>query len=83
MALLCEGTTLHTGLGTSQGSPNAPKTCDACGEIESLSHILQSCVRTHNQRISRHNRIRDILAARLRKKEWSVIKEPTTRQLQE
>ena len=45
--------TLPTCLHASRGRPNASKTCDCCGEgvLESLSHILNVCPRTHGARI--------------------------------
>ena len=74
-ALACKGGYLHTGLRALRANKNNNALCDCCGRVESLGHILQSCSRTHNHRLARHNRIRDILASRVRKKDWSILKE--------
>jgi len=71
---------LYSSLRASRGQENAPPLCECCGRIEDLAHILQTCPRTHQQRIARHNRIRD-LSIRIKNKEWTVLKEhaiPTT-----
>jgi hypothetical protein len=52
-----------------------------CGQLESLSHILQTCWKTHDARCARHNRIARELAKRLRRLGYIVFEElriPTT-----
>ena len=54
--------TLPTRLRASRGRGGlAAAACDCCGAgvLESLSHILQVCPRTHGARIARHDRVLD------------------------
>ena len=64
----CRGNYLCTGLRALRGITNASPLCECCSRIEDLSHILQSCPRTLQQKSARHNRIRDILASKIRSK---------------
>ena len=46
-----------------------------CGLPESLSHILQSCLITHDARCARHNRVAKELAKKLRSIGYTVFEE--------
>ena len=39
---------VHTALRASRGRPDASTRCDVCTATESLGHILQVCLRTHD-----------------------------------
>ena len=72
--------TLPTRLRASRGRGGlAAAGCDCCGPgvLESLSHILQVCPRTHGVRIARHDRVLDqatrILSGRLG---FTTVSEP-------
>uniref|UniRef100_A0AAV2LH36 ribonuclease H n=1 Tax=Knipowitschia caucasica TaxID=637954 RepID=A0AAV2LH36_KNICA len=55
---------------------DGPKTCRLCGKgDETLVHIVSLCSATKNQRMSNHNNICDILAARAKEKGWVVFRE--------
>ena len=50
--------------------------CDACGQYESLGHILQLCPKTKYARDSRHNRVFTYIGEGLRKVGYSVLEKP-------
>lgn len=53
-------------------------TCDlGCPKVESLGHILQECPATGQLRISRHNKVADVLKRALSDRNWTTIVEPT------
>ena len=51
-------------------------TCDACGRVESLEHILQVCPKTHASRVARHNKVFRLVATTATRKRWNVFVEP-------
>ena len=60
-----------------RGRGRAPK-CDAgCNATSNLGHMLQSCSRTHDQRVKRHDKVISFIADTLRKKGWSTIETPS------
>ena len=69
---------LPTALRAARGRPNANSSCDCCGpgQLESLSHQLQSCPRTHGSRVKRHDRIVDQARRILSRLKYEVIVEP-------
>ena len=46
-----------------------------CQSTETAAHVVQSCFRTHGGRILRHDRVNELLAAQLKQKGWSVVRE--------
>jgi hypothetical protein len=59
--------TWYTRARASRGRMRAAPMCDAgCNAREALSHIVQSCSRTHVERVKRHDRITALLRNRLR-----------------
>ena len=54
-AIKIRGNLVATALRSARGRPHTDIRCDCCGKPEALSHILQSCPRTHASRIARHD----------------------------
>ena len=75
-ALKVRGNLLYTAVRAARGRPGASVAYDACGRPESLGHILQVCPRTHASRISRHDRIVEIVKAAAAKVGWQCAREP-------
>jgi hypothetical protein len=71
--------TLSTRLRSARGHPDASTSCDCCGRVESLGHILQVCERTSTPRIARHNRILELVSSKLKSVGWKVVHEPSIR----
>jgi len=68
--------TLTTSSRSARGRPDASPWCDACRrQIGSLGHILQTCERTHDARIKRHDAVVDRIASVCEKKGLNVLKE--------
>jgi len=60
---------------TGRGRPT-PRECRAgCRAPETNSHVLQNCVRTHEHRITRHNRVANQLQGHLSQKGFEVYVE--------
>jgi hypothetical protein len=54
--------------------------CPVCVNVpHTLSHILQSCPRTHGPRVHRHDMLLKFATDTLIKKGWSVVREPHVR----
>ena len=62
-----KGSLVYTALRASRGRPEASTRCDACKQTESVGHILQSCRRTHDDRVNRHDSVNKLLTAELTK----------------
>ena len=56
---------LHCAVRAARGRPGASMKCDACGELEGLSHIVQRCCRTARPRDGRHDSVVQFLAKKL------------------
>ena len=71
--------TLPTRLRGSRGRPEADRNCDCCrgNTLESLSHILNVCPRTHGARVKRHDRILAETAKVLTRLGFETVLEPT------
>lgn len=55
-ALKIRGNLWHTGAGGSRGRPQETPMCDAgCNAGETLGHQVQSCTRSHDERVKRHD----------------------------
>ena len=69
---------LPTRLRAARGRPEANSSCDCCGPgvLESLSHELQVCPRTHGARVKRHDRIVDQTRRILTRLKYQVLVEP-------
>lgn len=67
---------LHCAVRAARGHPGASMNCDACGELEGLSHIVQRCCRTAKPRDGRHDSVCEYLAGVLRAKGMDVVQEP-------
>ena len=69
---------LPTRLRAARGRPDVNTNCDSCGPgvLESLSHELQVCPRTHGSRVKRHDRIVDQTRRILSRLKFQVIVEP-------
>ena len=63
---------MNVPLRATRGCVDASTTCDACGRVGSLGHVLQSCPRTHASRVPRHNRVVELVASNARKKGWDL-----------
>ena len=63
---------MNVPLRTTRGCVDASTTCDACGRVGSLGHVLQSCPRTHASHVARHNRVVKLVASNARKKGWDL-----------
>ena len=60
-----------------RGRPEANFACDVnCRQPGSLGHILQSCYRTWEPRIRRHDAVLDLTEATLNRKGWAFSREP-------
>ena len=59
----------------SRGRPEREYRCDCCRAVCGVSHILQTCPRTHASRTARHNRLNALVAHYARKKGWEVLTE--------
>ena len=69
---------LHTAIRASRGFPDANMKCDACGQTESLSHILQMCHCTAARgRDKRHDSLVVYLAKCYTEAGFEVLVEPT------
>lgn len=61
---------------TARGRQHCVTTCRAgCRQVETLQHVIQSCVRTHGGRIKRHDRVVDLLSDEFKMKRFVVNKE--------
>lgn len=68
-------TRVRTSRGTRRDSVDVR--CRAgCDARETAAHILQSCWRTHNFRLMRHNALTKTIAAKLREGGYDVLEEP-------
>ena len=68
--------TLRTKLRAARGFHDADVTCDCCGRVESLGHILQVCPRSHRARNARHDRVVDLAYTRFTELGYEVVLEP-------
>ena len=75
-AIKIRGNLVATALRSARGRPHTDIRCDCCGKPEALSHILQSCPRTHASRIARHNKIVDLVISSAEKIGYSICREP-------
>ena len=78
------GSTLETGARRGRGSQGGSPYCEACLRgtsrvPDSLSHRLQSCIKTNGYLTTRHNKIVSLLAGYLRKRGAEVQIEPMIR----
>ena len=58
-----------------RGRPERDRQCKACGTSATLNHIQQKCLRTHGARITRHDRIVDLVCEGLTRRGWEVSRE--------
>ena len=58
-----------------RGRPERNGQCEACGTSATLNHIQQKCMRTHGARITRHDRIVDLVCDGLTRRGWEVDRE--------
>ena len=65
-----------TALRSARGRPQSDIRCDCCGRPKALSHILQSCPRTHASRIARHDKIVDLVMSCAEKIGYGIRREP-------
>ena len=77
-AINIRGSLMATALKRSQSFPNYDKSCDCCGQMESLGHILQVCPRTHALCIARHDEIVDLVESGASKLGYGVQQELAT-----
>ena len=70
------GNLVATALRSARGRPQTDIRCDCCGRPEALSHILQSCPRTHASRIARHDKIIDLVISCAEKIGYGICREP-------
>ena len=70
------GNLVATALRSARGRPQTDIRCDCCGRPEALSHILQSCPRTHASRIARHDKIIDLVISCAEKIGYGICHEP-------
>ena len=75
-AIKIRGNLVATALRSARGRPHTDIRCDCCGRPEALSHILQSCPRTHASRIARHDKIVDLVISSAEKIGYSICREP-------
>ena len=66
----------YTKARAAHGRPDKPIACDACRCRETLAQILQTCPRTHQPRVNRHDRVNKYLAEVLKRKGFSTRLEP-------
>ena len=76
-ALKIRGNLWPTRARLSRGTPGGAPLCSAgCRSREALSHIEQSCSRTHTERVLRHDSCVALLLSSLRGKGYKVLYEP-------
>lgn len=76
-ALKIRGNLWYSRARASRGRGTGAPMCDAgCRARETLGHMLQSCCRTHDRRVERHNRVEALLASECRSKGLDVFVEP-------
>ena len=75
-AIQCRGNLLYTRARAARGRPDRPVDCDACGQYEALSHVLQVCYRTFGERIRRHNKIVLLIARAAQRAGFTTYVEP-------
>ena len=75
-AIKIRGNLVATALRSARGRPQTDIRCDCCGRPEALSHILQSCPRTHASRIARHDKIVDLVISSAERIGYSICREP-------
>ena len=75
-AIKIRGNLVATALRWARGRPQTDIRCDCCGRPEALSHILQSCPRTHASRIARHDKIVDLVISCVEKIGNGICHEP-------
>ena len=65
---------LPTPARAARGRPEKRRSCLTCGPtaIENMTHISQTCPRSHGARINRHDRILALLAKALSSKGWEI-----------
>ena len=80
-AIQLRGGLIPTPLRRRRIDPNVSVVCDYCRgtTTASLSHILQSCGRTHGRRIDRHNYVVKYAVGVMRQKGFEVLLEPRIR----
>ena len=69
------GNVLPTAVRSSRARTGVSIVCAASQWPGSLGHILQVCLRTHNSRVSRHDKIVSLLQSAVGKAGWSCIRE--------
>ena len=70
------GNLVATALRSARRRPQTDIRCDCCGKPEALSHILQSCPRTHASCIARHDKIVDLVISSVEKIGYGIRREP-------
>lgn len=74
-ALKIRGNLWATGERSTRGRCAAPKCPSGCPATDCLGHILQSCDKTHDARVKRHDFLRARLAAVIRGKGHTAVEE--------
>lgn len=67
---------LKTKVRAARGRAEANRLCTSCNEPASLAHLLQTCGRTQDHRIKRHNEVVKYISESFRRKGWTSVKEP-------
>ena len=75
-AIKIRGNLVATALRLARGRPHTDIRCDCSSMPEALSHILQSCPRTHASRIARHDKIVDLVMSCAEKIGYGIRREP-------
>jgi hypothetical protein len=73
--------TLQTAVRAARGTPGANVKCDACGEVESLAHVVQTCAWTARPRTQRNDSVVQWIQERFARTGRQVLVEasiPTT-----
>ena len=58
-----------------RGMPERNRQCEASGTSATLNHIQQKCMSTHGARITRHDRLVDLICDGLTRRGWEVDRE--------
>ena len=73
--LAVRGSIVPTPARLARGRPERNRLCEACGTSAMLNHIQQKCMRTHGARITRHDKIVDLICDGLTRRGWEVDRE--------
>ena len=75
-AIKLRGNLMYAPIRAARWRVDANITCDACGRVGSLGHILQVCPRTHASRVALHNSVVKLVATTTTRRGWNVLVEP-------